>query len=556
MQRGPQGALKLKIEVLQSSSSESSDASENKSEPSPLEAPELAPAASSVQKLAPSGSAEISIIDLASPEDEDVQPLHQNFCSPPLSIGNKVVRTNWANFPVKSGRQSVLLTRFQVSSGSVSVPLGRAHSVLGAFTKSCTVTLQSPSSTAFGPFQETWQCGYKLYQSQPTQVFLTKLKAIFTAFAARAGDVLSLSEVSPGICNAQIWHATSAQAIEFKALLANGWSDVSPPLKNPVSPPGEYTTDTAAEERKRRQRAKDVKRNDEILDDLNGEEEGKEEEEGKRRESRPVVEQTTSRRTRQAPRRFIVYSSSESQEEEEVYNKDYSVEIKRKLRGRPRKIPAAKEQQQQQQPGGVFVSNAKNTMDQNNNSRIYSRLQDQRQIHITNYTLVNPPPGQTPSRRRPAGDRLRRSPAKKPRKAYQPTPIDLTEDPEALIINNGTASVLNETAATRRNRRSAARRSFSPPEATTKQRKCSTYKTAGSVSSGSDGKTPGSSGGRVRKPGGGYSTRSEAAYLKMRRMQRKGIPLRAPDGEPTMQAYYDALAFVDSFGFRKSCIAA
>ncbi|KAL4519530.1 hypothetical protein Ndes2437A_g07723 [Nannochloris sp. 'desiccata'] len=553
--RGPQGTLKLKLERIQNLSSESSEASEEKSEPSPLEAPsDLAPAGALAPPALPSAQGLVSpeeIIDLASPVDEDIQPLHQDFRSPPLSNGNKVVRTNWANFPLKTGSQSVLLTKFQVASGAVSVPLGRAHSVLGAFSKSCTVTLQSASSSssaASGPSQRTWQCGYKLYQSQPTQVFLTKLKAFFTTFTAKAGDVLSLSEVSPGICNAVIWHATSPQAIEFKSLLANGWSDVSPPLKNPVSPLEECTLDTA-QEKKRQQRAKDGEKTNEVIDLVIGEIEED------RRGENPVVEQTTARRTRQAPRRLIVYSSSESQGEEDLegeerYDEEYSIKNKRKRHGRS-KTPAEKQQQQQQPPRSVFIYDAENTMNQGNDkSSIYSRLKSQRQIPITNYTTVNPPlaapSGHAPYRRHPAGDRLRRSPAKKPRKAYQPTPIDLTtvEGPESVIMGGtASASVLNETGATRRNRRRAPSRSISPLEATTKQRYCSTYRTSGEGSSGRSG-GPGS--GRVRKPGGGYFFRSETAHLKLRKVRRKGIPQRAPDGEPNMQAYYSALVFVDS----------
>jgi hypothetical protein len=557
--------------MIQSSSSESSETSENKSEPSPLEAPNhpaagylAPPALPIVEDLASSEE----IVDLDSPVDKDIQPLHHNLRSPPLSSGNKVVRTNWANFPLKTGSQSVLLTKFQISSGAVSVPLGRAHSVLGAFTKSCTVTLQSASSTASGTSQEAWQCGYKLYQSQPTQVFLTKLKSFFTSLTAKAGDILSLSEVSPGICNAEIWHATSARAIEFKSLLANGWSDVSPPLKNPASPPEGCTTDTAAEGKTRQQLSKAVKTNGEGAGDLNGEDE---QGGGKRGESLPVVEQTTftTRRTLRAPRRVIVYSSSESQEEdfkeEEGYVKNSIVTKKRKRLGRPRKTLVAKEQQQQQQqrPGHIFAFNAENTMDQTITSRIYSRLQDQIENPITNYTSEYPPPAApssslAPSQCRPGGDRLRRSPAKKPRKAYQPTPIDLTtvENPELLKRRDtASASVLNQTAATRRKRRPAAR-SISPPEATTRQHYCSTYQTAREGSPGSGNKSSGSSAGRVRKPGGGYFFRSEAAYLKWRKVRRKGIPLRAPDGEPNMQAFYDALVFVDSLDFRKICIAA
>jgi hypothetical protein len=573
LQRGPQGALKLKTELVYSSSSESSEASEEKKEepfpvepPSDLACPEPAPPAAE-NLISP------EIVNLTSPEEDNrTHSSNPDSTSPPLSSGNKVVRTNWANFPLNTSAQSVLLTKRQVASGAISVPLGRAHSVLGAFSKSCTVTLQrNASSSTSSP--ESWpNCCYKLYDSQPTQVFLTKLKPFFQATSAKAGDVLTLSGVSPGICNAEIWHANSPQAVEFKSMLAHGWSDVSPPLKNPISPLDEATPDTAEKKKREKKNARQQNGNNgnqdgdaEVINLVNDDEE---EDEG-----------PPAHRTRRAPRRNIIYSSSESQEEkediEEDYDEEYQVVNGRKRRpGRPRKTPAGKQQQQQQQqqqrqqPGVRDGENAT----KNQNASLYAKLALERQTPITNFTLANPPPlfqspAPPPSSQRRSGrsrQNLRRSPAKKPRKAYQTTPIDLTtvEGPGALVMGPtdtaAAAAGLNDTAATttgkrarrQRNKRRAASRSPSPEPSTKRA-----YKTAD---------TPGSSGGRSgygsggrEKPGGGYSFRSEAAYIRMRRAYRKGTPQRAPEGEPNMQAYYAALAFVDANSrFVTSCAAA
>jgi hypothetical protein len=444
-----------------------------------------------------------------------------------------------------------LLTKFQVSSGAVSVPLGRAHSVLGAFSKSCTVTLQSPpSADPSSSHSSSWPCGYKLYASQPTQVFLTKLKPFFTAFSVKAGDVLSLSEVSPGICNAQILRASSPQAIEFKSLLANGWSDISPPLRQAVSPVEENTPGTAEKKKKTCQKeAQDGAA-------VEGQENDADEEEGA----------ITRRRTRQAPRRYILYSSSESQgeDDEEYYVHETKPAKATGIKPRKRGRPAGKEKEQEQQQQQQRVDGADSHM-QNQNSELYSTLALQRQNTITKYTaaVVNPfliAPASVPAARRgPAGNRLRRSPARKPRKALQVTPIiDLTIEEEEeyfVMVNNAPAAVdptadgLTATAAVRRQKKSrrAASPPLSPPEARTK-RHCTTKEGIlgsgdkdGSYSSGGGS----GSGGRTRRPGGRYAFRSDAALLKLRRERRKGIPRRAADGEPNLQAYYDALKFVD-----------
>lgn len=587
------------MEIVQSSSSESSYASEEK-DPSPAEK-------AGAEKARVSPPTDFP----GSPDEDNLQPLAPDSRSPPLSSGSKVVRTNWARFPTCSTSQSVLLTKFQVSSGAVSVPVGRAHSVLGAFSKSCTVTLQSASAASSSSHQSSFHCGYKLYQSQPTQVFLTQLKDFFSATAAKGGDVLSLSEISPGICKAEIWHAASPQAVEFKSLLANGY-DVSPPVKKLISPALDGTPKTSAMAKKQQKRR-------------SGEEAAKEtaEKEGEGKEP-PSVDLTANiaapRRMRHAPRRFISYSSSGTDEEgeEEYYEVEKAAKAattgtKRKLgrpplkeekRGRPRK--QQQEQQEQQQPA-IFPAAQNGNATSGKTSTLFSpRPRQQRQVPITDYTMnqnamqVSPlsaprplSPPSLPTSATAAKHDLRRSPAKKPRsKASQPpqtatTPFDFAtaQGPIPLIVStaaspaaagNGLPGRKQQQQQQQKKRQQRASKSRTPLVAKTK-RHCSSFKTAKTPGSGggsrgkkaltsddkddednnntSKGTGGSSSAGRSgRKPGGRYTFRSDVAYIKMRQVRRKGIPKRAHEGEPNMQAYYNALACVDRL-YRAGCLA-
>ena len=82
------------------------------------------------------------------------------------------VRTNWATFPEKSANQSVVLTRFQVQTGNISMPIARCHAVLGAFSSSCSVHLKDTET------DKVIKVGYKVYPSQPTQIFLQGFKGM------------------------------------------------------------------------------------------------------------------------------------------------------------------------------------------------------------------------------------------------------------------------------------------------------------------------------------------------------------------------------------------
>lgn len=85
------------------------------------------------------------------------------------------VRTNWASFPEGAASQSVVLTRFQVQSGNISMPIARCHAVLGAFPSSCFVNLKDTET------EKVIKVGYKVYPSQPTQIFLQGFKGNVTA---------------------------------------------------------------------------------------------------------------------------------------------------------------------------------------------------------------------------------------------------------------------------------------------------------------------------------------------------------------------------------------
>ena len=89
------------------------------------------------------------------------------------------VRTNWASFPEGAASQSVVLTRFQVQSGNISMPIARCHAVLGAFPSSCFVSLKDTAT------EKLIKVGYKVYPSQPTQIFLQGFKGTLQHVVAR-----------------------------------------------------------------------------------------------------------------------------------------------------------------------------------------------------------------------------------------------------------------------------------------------------------------------------------------------------------------------------------
>ena len=139
----------------------------------------------------------------------------------------RILTLSYYPFSAGTSSQSVVLTKFQVSSGSVSVPAARCHSVLGKMEESCTVKLlDARNGTAY-------QISYKLYPSQPTQVFLQRLKAFFKEAEVKPGDVLSLATVKRGVCQATVYPCEHPLNLEFRTSLPHGWSEVVPTDKRP-----------------------------------------------------------------------------------------------------------------------------------------------------------------------------------------------------------------------------------------------------------------------------------------------------------------------------------
>jgi hypothetical protein len=337
----------MKTEILQTSSSENSHAVKVIFEPSPpLEAIAGAATPAATATLPPAAIATAAhpqpeevispeSIGLASSDDVVMQPSSRQVhhtTTKPIAIPpphDSNFSTTWAKYPSNSDSQSVLLTKFQLDSGTLIIPIGRARSVLGAFSSNCTVTLQFCSSPSTAPETQQFPCKCILYRSDPENFYLNNLADFFTASDVQAGDVLTLSEVSPGICNAEILRFTSPEAIKFLTLLVYGGDEVSLPMGADSSPLKECVTQVTEDKRSQEEEMLD---SDEDMMELDGGSGGEEQNTTSAPLLRKAPRRKASRRKaprrkdlrRKAPRRKGIVDSGSEIRFEEGEEKEYS----------------------------------------------------------------------------------------------------------------------------------------------------------------------------------------------------------------------------------------
>jgi len=82
--------------------------------------------------------------------------------------GGSNVRTNWLAFPDEH-HQTVIVTRSQINSGTMSIPAGRAQAMFSSIGSSDVTLIDGRTGNAF-------TAAHKRYPSQPTQVFLQSLR--------------------------------------------------------------------------------------------------------------------------------------------------------------------------------------------------------------------------------------------------------------------------------------------------------------------------------------------------------------------------------------------
>ena len=202
-----------------------------------------------------------------------------------VSIDYTNVRTNWNVYPPSSTCESVMVTRRQVVTGVISIPLKRCLHIFGALheggegacmddgaTGVSLVGMMSPFSSSSSnyvsienenkdegkekekeekPRQQqrgmkkrhtnpdaghtvvVWNSdctkGYQVhmrrYTSQPTQVFLQSLHACFHEMQVRPRSVLCFVPLGiQGHCQLYVWHDGDPHHRAFKSSIVHGWT--------------------------------------------------------------------------------------------------------------------------------------------------------------------------------------------------------------------------------------------------------------------------------------------------------------------------------------------
>lgn len=131
------------------------------------------------------------------------------------------IRTNWSSFPPGTECQTVIVTKRQISSGTMSMPLGRCAKVFGDL-----LVKSVHSFTIWNEKCTQWfEISVKQYHSQPSQVFLHGLTECFSALGVRPWDALCFVPTDlPGSCKMLTWSSDHEKYREFVASLDYGWS--------------------------------------------------------------------------------------------------------------------------------------------------------------------------------------------------------------------------------------------------------------------------------------------------------------------------------------------
>lgn len=193
-------------------------------------------------------------------------------------INYSSVRTNWSGYPPGSIYEAVMVTKRQVVSGVLSIPLKRCLNIFGALheqvacmdgaTGLSLVRMVSPFSLDDGQHEshvdeyrgggqeqamemqqpkkknnnnkskndgcvvlwnadctKGYQAHMRRYTSQPTQVFLQSLHACFDEMHVRPWSVLCFVPLGvQGHCQLVVWHDGHPHHRAFKSSIVHGWT--------------------------------------------------------------------------------------------------------------------------------------------------------------------------------------------------------------------------------------------------------------------------------------------------------------------------------------------
>ena len=125
-------------------------------------------------------------------------------------------RTNWASYPPGTGKEAVILTKAQVSSGSMSLPMTRCYNIFQR-SDNCQVKIIDSSRA-----EVSWEVQHRLYSSQPTQAFLQKMKPLIADTGMEPGDVIIFEHLEPGVAEIVYFKEDSKEAEGFREFLKSG----------------------------------------------------------------------------------------------------------------------------------------------------------------------------------------------------------------------------------------------------------------------------------------------------------------------------------------------
>lgn len=381
--------------------------------------------------------------------------------------------------------------------------------------ESCTVKLQD------GRNGTTYQISCKLYPSQPTQVFLQRLKPYFQAAAVKPGDVLSLALVKRGICKATIFPLDHPKNLEFRASLPHGWSDMAPLERRPedeFSPAPEFMLYDGGIENSRAQRPEPQPQPQPQTQEPQVHVQPAPKRERPVRKISPLVpfgssggdtsewNGGSSGSTMRAVRKRAARGQAHAQVKPRAPAPSTSGAGIKKV-GRPRKPVKSWDDEPEDEAENA---NTENVVPQGR----YIMRRASAQKFLDN------------SRQRRSEPVSAAPPPAAPLPLPVLAPIDEAEEERSFSVG------LNFFQAPEVSPANHAEVNLSPPSA--------------AQSGVRKPRTGAVQGGGIKKPMYGMQRRSNTTKMALRRLRRKGCPTRAPEGEPNCQAYAEALALFDA----------